>query len=104
MLSLLVEGQDFMEATSHTTSPIAEEDLTRCTTPPSETERESWYLLVITTSVGQLNLVPSSDNCKRPTVEPCDDNIFWNPWMAATFSGCTMVIGFGGTTVKELNK
>ena len=52
MLSPLVDGQDFMEATPHTTSPIAEEDVTRCTTPPSETEREGWYLLVVTASVG----------------------------------------------------
>ena len=39
MLSLPVEGQDFMETTTHTTSPVAEEDVTRCTTPPSGTER-----------------------------------------------------------------
>ena len=104
MLSLLVEGQDFTEATTHTASPIAEEDLTRCTIPLSETERESQYLLVITASVRQLNLGPSSDNCERPTVEPHDDNKIWNPRMAATFSGCTRAVSFGGATVKELNE
>ena len=31
MLSLPVEGQDFMETTTHTASPIVEEDVTRCT-------------------------------------------------------------------------
>ena len=101
VLSLLVEGLDFMEATTHTASPIAEEDLTRCTTPPSETERESWYLLVITASVGQLNLGPSSNNCERSTADPCDDNIFQNPWMAAMFSGCTRAISFRGATVRS---
>ena len=104
MLSLLVEGQDFMEAITHTTSPIAEEDMTRCTTLPSEAERESWYLLVVTASMGQLNLGPSGNNCKRSTVDPHNENTFWNPWMAATFSGCTSTISFGGATVKELNK
>ena len=39
VLSPLVEGQDFMEATTYTASPIAEEDLTRCTTPLSETRK-----------------------------------------------------------------
>ena len=55
MLSMPVEGQDSMEASTHTTSPIAEEDVTRCTTPLSGTEGENWYLLFITASVGQLN-------------------------------------------------
>ena len=35
VLSPPVEGQNFMETTTHTTSPIAEEYVTRCTTPPS---------------------------------------------------------------------
>ena len=93
-----------MEATTHTSSPIAEEDVTRCPTPPSETERESWYLLAVTASMGQLNLGPGGDNCKRSTVDPHDENTFQNPWMAATFSGCTGAVIYGGATVKELNK
>ena len=78
--------------------------MTRGTTPPSGTEREDWYLLVITASVGQLNLGPSSDNPERSTTDPCDENTFQNPWMAATFSGSTRAISYGGTTVKELNE
>ena len=58
VLSLPVEGEDFMETTTHTTSSAAEEGTTRCATPPSETEKENCYLLVITASVGQLNLGP----------------------------------------------
>ena len=104
VLSPPVEGQDFMGATTHTASPIAEEDLTRCTAPPSETEREIQYLLVVTASVGQLNLGPSGNNCKRSTVDPHGDNTFWNPQMAAMFSRCTRAVSFGGATVKELNK
>ena len=104
ILSLPVEGQDFMETTTHTTSPIAEEDMTRCTTPPSGTEGENQYLLVITASVGQLNLGPGGNNHKRSTADPHDENTFQNPWMAATFSGSTRAISYGGTTVKELNE
>ena len=104
MLSPMVDGQDFMETTTHTASPIAEEDMTRCTTPPSGTERENWYQLVITASVGQLNFGPSGNNHKRSTADPHDENTFWNPWMAATYSGSTRVISYGGTTMKELNE
>ena len=104
MLPLPVGGQDFVEPTTHTASPVAEEDMTRCTTPLSETERESWYLLVVTASVGQLNLGPGSNNHKRSTVDPHDKNTFQNPWMAATFSVSTRAIGYGGATVKELNE
>ena len=93
-----------MEATTHTTSPIAEEDMTRCTTPPSGTERQNQYLLVITASVGQLNLGPGGDNHERSTADPHDENTFQNPQMAATFSGSTRAVSYGGTTVKELNK
>ena len=66
MLSLLVNGQDFMQTTTHTVSPIAEEDVTRCTTPLSETERESWYLLVVTAYVGQLNWDLATITTKDP--------------------------------------
>ena len=93
-----------METTTHTTSPIAEEYMTRSTTLPSETERENQYLLGITASMGQLNSGPSSDNCKRSTTDPHDENMFCNSWMAATFSGSTRAVSYGGATVKELNK
>ena len=104
MLSPPVEGQDFMETTTHTASPVAEEDMTRCTTPPSGTERENWYLLVITASVGKLNLGPSGNNHERSTADPHDENMFQTPQMAATFSGSTRAISYGGATVKELNE
>ena len=104
MLSLLGEEQEFMETTTHTAPPVAEEDMTRCATPPSRTERENQYLLVITASVGQLNLGPSSNNPRRCTADPHDESAFQNPWMAATFSGSTRAVSYGGATVKELNE
>ena len=89
ILSLLVEGQDFMETTTHTTSPIADEDIAGCTTPPSGTERENPYLLFVTASVGQLSLGPGSDNPERSTTDSHGGNTFQNPQMAAIFSGLT---------------
>ena len=85
ILSLPVERQDFMETTTHTTSSAAEEDMARGTTPLSRTEKENWYLLVVTASVEQLNLGPRVNGPKRPWAE----NTFWNLWMAATFPGST---------------
>ena len=93
-----------MEATTPTASPVIEEDMTRCTTPSSGTERENWYLLVITASVGQLNLRPSSNNPKISTADVHDENTFWNPQMAATFPRSTRAISYGSATVKELNE
>ena len=69
MLSLLIEGQDFMENTTYTTSPVADEDAARCTTPPSGTERENQYLLIVSASVGQLSLGPSGNNPERSTTD-----------------------------------
>ena len=102
VLSPPVERQDFMETTTHTTSSAAEEDMTRCTTlHASGTEKENWYLLVITTSVGQLNLGPHE--CNGPKGSRAE-NTFQNLWMAATFPGSTKAISYEGTAVKELDE
>ena len=104
VLSLLVEGQDFMEAMTHTTLPIADEDVARCTTPPSGTGKENWYLLVITASVEQLSLGPSSNNPEGPTNDSSSGSTFQNPWMAVIFFGSIKVVSYGGITVKELKE
>ena len=105
VLSPLVEEHNFMEATTHTTSPIvADGDMARCTTLPSGTERENWYLLVITASVEQLSLGPSGNNPKRSTTDSPSGNTFQNPWMAAFISGLTRVVSYGGATMKELKE
>ena len=104
MLSLPVEGQDFMETTTHTASPIAEKDAARCTTPASGTEQENWYLLVVTASVWQLSLGPSGNNPERPTTDSHSGNMFQNPQMAAIFSGSTRAVSYGSATMKELKE
>ena len=104
VLSLPVEGQDCMGTTTHTASPIADEDVARCTTPPSGTERENQYLLVVTTSVGKLRLGPGGNNPERSTTDPHSGNTFQNPWMAAIFSGLTRAVSYGSATVKELKE
>ena len=93
-----------MENTTHTASTIADEDAAGCTIPPSGTEGENQYLLVITASVGQLNLGPGSNNPDRSTTNSPSGNTFQNPWMAAIFSGSTRAVSYGGATVKELKE
>ena len=56
-------------------SPITEEDMAECATLPTGTERENPYLLVVTASVGQLNLGPGGNKATRPTT---DGNTFQN--------------------------
>ena len=104
VLSLPVKEQNFMENTTHTTSPIADEDVAGCTNPPSGTEGENQYLLVITASVGQLSLGPSGNNPERSTTDSPSGNTSQNPQMADIFSGSTRVVSYGGATVKELKE
>ena len=95
-----VEGQDFTEATTPTTPSTAKKDMTGCTTLPPTTERENWYLFVVTASVGQLNLGPNGNGPKGSRAE----NTFQNPRMATTFPGSTKAISYEGTTIKELDE
>ena len=98
VLSLLGEEQEQREATTHA---AMEEDMTRCITLPSRMERENQYLLLITTSVGQLNLGPGGNNIRRPMA---GENMFQNPQMVATFTTPSRTISYGGAMVKELDE
>ena len=93
----------FTEATTQTAPPlVANVDIGRCTTPLFGTERENKYLLVISTSIEQLSLGPSSDNPKRSPNDTRRGNTFQNPCLAAVFYGSTRAVGRGGATMKEL--
>ena len=64
-------------------------ELTKPITPPDRTEEENWYVLVVTTLIWQLNLENADVDLGEPvTVLPGRD-AFWNPCMAAVFSGPT---------------
>ena len=91
----------FRKATTHAASPITEEDMAECATPPTRTERGNPYLLVITASVGQLNLGPGGNNARRFTPE---GNAFQNLQMVATLTAHTRAVCYGGTTIKELDE
>ena len=80
-------------------------ELTGCITPPDRIEEENWYILVITTSIRQLNLATANvDLGKLATALPGRD-AFWNPHMVVVLSGPTRrAISSQGATVKELEE
>ena len=93
-----------MEATTQTASPaMSNIELTRPITPQNRMEEENQYILVITASIQQLNLgADDVDPGELVTATPGRDT-FWNPWMAAVFSGpARRAISSWGATVKEL--
>ena len=58
-------------------------------------------MLVVTSSVGQLNLGPDGDNARG---SPSSGNVFQNPQMSAVFPPPHGVISYGGATMTELNE
>ena len=100
VLASPVEEQDFMETTTDTTPSTAEKDMTGCTTPPPRTERQNWYLFVVTDSIGQLNLGPGGNGPKESRAK----NTFQNLRMAATFTWSTKAISYEGPTIKDLDE
>ena len=93
----------FTEATTQTTSLAATHlDTVRCGNQLFGMESETWYLLVVTTSIEQLSLGPSSDNLERSSTAPSRGNTFQNPRMAAVFSGSIWAVDYEGATVREL--
>ena len=101
VLSTLAVNQETVEAPSHSISPLAEEEVLWCTFPLPEVRRSDRYMLVVTCSVGQLNLGTYGDNAMGPLG---GENVFQNPQMSAVFPQPSRVINYGGATMKELNE
>ena len=101
VLSTPVDEQETAEAHSHSISPFADEEVIWCTSLLPEVERSNRYMLVVTYSVGQLNLGPDGNNARGPSGSR---NVFQNPWMSAMFPPPCRAINYGGATMKELNE
>ena len=98
------QDASFMEATTQTASPtMSNVELTRPITPPDRMEEENQYVLVITTSVLQLNLETANVDLRKLVTASSGRDAFQNPRMVAVFLGPTRrVISSQGTTVEEL--
>ena len=100
------QDTSFMEATTQTASPaISSVEPTRYITPLDRTEEENWYILVVTTSIRQLNLETADVDLGELATAPPGRDAFQNPHMVAVFLGPTRrVISGQGTTVKEIEE
>ena len=58
------------------------------------------YMLVIISSVDQLNLGPGGDNARR---SPSGENVFQNPQMSSVFPPPCGVTCYGSATLTELD-
>ena len=101
VLSMPVNEQDTAEDPSCSISPLAEEEVIWCTSPLPEVEQSNRYMLVVTSSVGQLNLGPDGNNARG---SPCSGNVFQNLQMLAVFPPPCGAISYWGVTMKELNE
>ena len=101
VLATPVNEQETIETPSHSTSPLAEDEVMWCTSPSLEVEQSDRYMLVVTSSVGQLNLGPDGDNARGT---PGSGNVFQNPQMSAVFLPPCGAISYGDATVKELSE
>ena len=75
--------------------------MTWCTYPLPGIEWSDRYLLVVTSSVGRLNIGLDGNNARGPLG---GGNVFQNPQMLAVFPISCRVISYGRATVKELNE
>ena len=101
VLATPVNGQETVEDPLHSISPFAEGEAIWCTSRPLEVKWSNRYMLVVTSSVGWLNLGPDGDNAGG---SPDSGNVFQNPQMSAVFPQPCEVISYGGFTIKELNE
>ena len=93
------------EAATWTTSPaMTNVELIRHITPLVGMERENRYLLVITASIGKLNLGSAGNGLKESSAALPRGDTFQNPCMAAVPSGSTRVVSYQDATIKELEE
>ena len=73
VLATPVDEQKTVETPSCSISPLAEDEAIWCTSLPPVVKQSDRYMLVVTSSVGQLNLGPDGDNARG---SPSSGNVF----------------------------
>ena len=71
-----VDEQETVEAPSCPISPLANDEVIWCASPPLKVKQSNRYMLVVTSLVGRLNLGPDDDHARGSSG---GGNIFWNP-------------------------
>ena len=83
----------------HQESPPKDEAIL-CASPPQGLEQHERYVLVVTSSVGQLDLGAGGDSIGE---SQGGRSLFWNPWMLAIFPPPRVASCYGGTTLTKLD-
>ena len=81
-------------------SPPPEDDTIWCASPPQGLEQCEIYVLVVTSSVGQLDLGAGGDNIRE---SQGSRSLFQNPQMSAVFPPPRVASHYGGATLTELD-
>ena len=101
VLSTPVGEPKVMEAPPHPVSSPSGDEAIWCTSPPPGLEQSDRYLLVITSSVKQLDLGLGGNNVRE---SQSGRNVFWHPWMVAVFLPPWGVTHYEGTTLTKLDE
>ena len=100
ILATPVDEQEAIEAPPHPASPLAEDEVLWCTSPPPGIEQSKRYMLVVTSLVDRMNLGPVCDNARGSS---CGKNAFQNPWMLAVFPPPCGAAHYGSANLTELD-
>ena len=101
VLATLADEPKVMEAPPHLVPCPPEDECIWCTSPPPGLEQSDRYLLVITSSVNQLDLGAGGNNDRE---SKSGRNVFRNPQMLAVFPPQWEVTCYEGNTLTELDE
>ena len=85
----------------HPNSPPPEDKTIWCASPPQGLKQHEGYMLVVTSSMGRLDLAAGGNH---PRISQGGRDLFWNPQMLAMFPPPREVSHYGGTTLTKLNE
>ena len=100
VLASLVDEPKVMEDPPHLDSPSPKDEAIWCTSPPQGLEQSDRYLLVVMSSVNQLDLGAGGNNVKE---SQSGRSLFQNPQLLAVFPPPQEVTHYEGTTLTKLD-
>ena len=100
VLANLIDEPRVVEDPPHQKSPPPKDEAIWCASPPQGLEQHERYVLVITSSVGWLDLGAGGNNIRESHGER---SLFQNPQMSAVFPPPWAVSHYRSTTLTKLN-
>ena len=100
VLANLIDEPRVVEDPPHQESPPSKDKAIWCASPPQGLEQHERYVLVVTSSVGQLDLGAGGNNIRE---SQGDRSLFQNPWMLAVFPPPSVVSHYRSATLTEVD-